>query len=48
MGEFENWSDGQNPLLRKMSYMQMATNMSESELQKLREMFIQIDGDMNG
>jgi hypothetical protein len=40
LGEFENWSNGQNPLLRKMSFMQMATNMNENELKKIREMFI--------
>lgn len=45
IGEFENWSDGQNPLMRKMCFMQMATNMNENEIQKLREMFIKIDED---
>lgn len=48
MGEFENWSNGQNPLLRKMGFMQMATNMNENEIQNLRQMFIKIDGDKNG
>ena len=45
ISEFENWSDGQNPLMRKMCFMQMATNMNENEIQKLREMFIKIDED---
>lgn len=48
ISEFENWSDGQNPLLRKMCFMQMATNMNENEIQKLREMFIKIDEDQDG
>jgi len=48
ISEFENWSDGENPLLRKMCFMQMATNMSENEIQKLREMFIKIDEDQDG
>lgn len=30
--EFESWSDGQNSLLRKMSFMQMATHMTENEI----------------
>ena len=45
INEFENWSLGNNPLMRKMSYMQMATNMSESEIKNLRELFIKIDED---
>jgi hypothetical protein len=36
MNEFENWSNGQNPLLRKMGFMQMATNMNENDIQNLR------------
>lgn len=48
MAEFEKWSNDPNPLLRKMSFMQMATNMNENELQNLRQMFIKIDGDQNG
>jgi len=31
--------------MRKMCFMQMATNMNENEIQKLREMFIKIDED---
>lgn len=45
INEFENWSNGNNPLMRKMSLMQMATNMNENEIKNLREMFIKIDED---
>lgn len=46
--DFDKWSKDQNPIMRKLCYMHLASNIDDSDIKLIPEIFKNLDKDHDG